>query len=45
MSSLSVLPAEVRQLIVDQIDSQARTTLGWSVMISLVVALFSALAR
>ena len=42
VSSLSALPAEVRQLLVDQINNQNRASLGWSAVISLVIALFSA---
>lgn len=42
VNSLSALPAEVRQLIVDQINNQNRSSLGWSAAISIAVALFSA---
>lgn len=42
INSLTALPAEVRQLIVDQINNQNRAALGWSAMIAIVVALFSA---
>lgn len=42
VNSLAALPAEVRQLIVDQINNQNRATLGWSVVVSTAVALFSA---
>lgn len=42
MNSLAVLPEEVRQLIIQQIDAQSRAALGWSAVVSIAVALFSA---
>lgn len=42
VNSLSALPAEVRQLVVDQINNQNRAALGWSAVISVAIALFSA---
>ena len=42
VNSLNALPAEVRQLIVDQINNQSRAALGWSVILSIALALFSA---
>lgn len=42
VNSLSALPAEVRQIVIEQINNQTRATLGWSVAVSLGVALFSA---
>jgi membrane protein len=42
VNGLAVLPAEVRQLIVDQVNSQNRAALGWSAILSIVLALFSA---
>lgn len=42
VNSLTALPAEVRQLIVDQINNQSRSTLGWSAIFSIALALFSA---
>lgn len=42
VNSLSALPADVRQLIVQQINDQSRAALGWSAILSIVVALFSA---
>ena len=42
VNSLSALPAEARQLIVDQINNQNRAALGWSVVVSVAIALFSA---
>ena len=42
VNSLNALPAAVRQLIVDQINNQSRAALGWSVILSIALALFSA---
>jgi membrane protein len=42
VNSLTALPAEVRQLIVDQINSQSRAALGWTAVLSIALALFSA---
>lgn len=42
VNSLTALPAEVRQLIVDQINNQNRAALGWSAILSIALALFSA---
>lgn len=42
VNSLSALPQDVRQLIVDQINNQSRAALGWSAIIAIAIALFSA---
>ncbi|HEU5486899.1 MAG TPA: YihY/virulence factor BrkB family protein [Microlunatus sp.] len=42
VNSLTTLPQEVRQLIVDQINNQSRAALGWSAILSIAIALFSA---
>ena len=42
VNSLNALLAEVRQLIVDQINNQSRAALGWSAILAIAVALFSA---
>lgn len=42
VNSLSALPGDVRQLIVQQIDNQSRAALGWSAILSIAIALFSA---
>ncbi|HEY5787131.1 MAG TPA: YihY/virulence factor BrkB family protein [Microlunatus sp.] len=42
VNSLTALPAEVRQLIVDQINNQNRSALGWSAILAIALALFSA---
>ncbi len=42
VNSLTALPAEVRQLVVDQVNSRNRAALGWSAVISILVAVFSA---
>ena len=42
VNSLSAMPAEVRELIVNQINTMNRTALGWSAVISIAIALFSA---
>lgn len=42
VNSLSAMPAEVRELIVGQVNSMNRTALGWGAALSIVVALFSA---
>ena len=42
VNSLAALPAEVRQLVVDQINNQNRAALGWSALLSIALALFSA---
>jgi membrane protein len=42
VNSLNALPADVRQLLVDQINNQSRSALGWSAVLSIALALFSA---
>ena len=42
VNGLTALPAEVRQLVVDQINNQSRAALGWSAVLSIALALFSA---
>jgi membrane protein len=42
VNSLTALPQEVRTLIADQVASRNRTALGWSAIISILIALFSA---
>ena len=42
VNSLTALPAEVRQLITDQINSQNQSALGWAAILSIALALFSA---
>ena len=42
VNSLAALPQEVRTLISDQVASRNRSALGWSAIIALLVALFSA---
>jgi membrane protein len=42
VNSLSVLPAQVRQLIVDQVNHQNRTALGVTAILAIALALFSA---
>ena len=42
VNSLTALPAEVRQLIIDQINNQSRAALGWSAILAIALALFSA---
>jgi membrane protein len=42
VNAITALPAEVRQLIVDQINNQDRAALGWSALLSIALALFSA---
>ncbi|HEY5979805.1 MAG TPA: YihY/virulence factor BrkB family protein [Microlunatus sp.] len=42
VNSLAALPAEVRQLVVDQINNQDRAALGWSALLAIALALFSA---
>ena len=42
VNSLTALPTEVRQLVVDQINNQNRAALGWSAVVSIALALFSA---
>ncbi len=42
VNSLTALPQEVRTLISDQVASRNRSALGWSAIIALLVALFSA---
>ncbi|MDN5763613.1 MAG: YihY/virulence factor BrkB family protein [Microlunatus sp.] len=42
VNSLSALPAEVRQLVVDQVKNQNQSALGWSAVIAIAIALFSA---
>ena len=42
VNALTALPAEVRQLIVDQINNQNQSALGWAAILSIALALFSA---
>ena len=42
VNSLSALPAEVRQLVVDQVQSRNQAALGWASVLAILVALFSA---
>jgi membrane protein len=42
VNSLTALPGDVRQLIVDQVNNQSRATLGWSAILAIALALFSA---
>ena len=42
VESLTALPSDVRQLIVEQINNQSRSALGWSAVLSIALALFSA---
>lgn len=42
VNSLSAMPAEVRELIVNQINTMNRSALGWGAVISIAIALFSA---
>lgn len=42
VDSLSALPSEVRELIVNQINTMNRAALGWSAAVSIAIALFSA---
>ena len=42
VNSLTALPGDVRQLIVDQVNNQNRATLGWSAILAIALALFSA---
>jgi membrane protein len=42
VESLSAVPSDVRQLVVDQINNQSRSTLGWSAVLAIALALFSA---
>ena len=42
VNSLTALPADVRQLIVDQINNQNQSALGWAAVLSIALALFSA---
>ena len=42
VNSLSAMPSEVRQLIVNQVNSMSRAALGWSAVLSIAIALFSA---
>ena len=42
VNSLTALPAEVRQLVVDQINNQDRAALGWAALLAIALALFSA---
>jgi membrane protein len=42
VNSMAALPAEVRQLVVDQINNQNRAALGWTALLSIALALFSA---
>jgi membrane protein len=42
VNSLTALPQEVRQLVVDQINNQSRAALGWGAVLSIALALFSA---
>ena len=42
VNSLTALPAEVRQLVVDQINNQNRAALGWTALLAIALSLFSA---
>ena len=42
VNSLSALPEDVRQLIVGQVQSRNQTALGWSAVVAILIALFSA---
>ena len=42
VNSLTALPGDVRQLIVDQVNNQNRAALGWSAILAIALALFSA---
>ncbi len=42
VNSLSAMPAEVRELIVNQINTMNRSALGWGAVISIAIALFRA---
>ena len=42
VNSLSAVPADVRQLIVGQVQSRNQTALGWSAVVAILIALFSA---
>ena len=44
VNSLSAMPTEVRELIVNQVNSMSRSALGWSAVLSIAIALFSASA-
>lgn len=42
VNSLSALPGDVRQLIVDQVNTWQRAALGWAAVLSILLAVFSA---
>lgn len=42
VNSLNAMPAEVRELIVNQINTMDRSALGWGAAVSIAIALFSA---
>jgi len=42
VNSLGALPGDVRQLIIQQVNGQNRAALGWSAILSIALALFSA---
>lgn len=42
VNSIGAIPQEVRQLIVDQVNSRNSSALGWSAVVAILVALFSA---
>jgi len=42
VNSLGALPGDVRQLIIQQVNAQNRAALGWSAILSIALALFSA---
>jgi membrane protein len=42
VESLTALPGDVRQLIIDQINNQNRSALGWSAILAIALSLFSA---
>jgi membrane protein len=42
VESLTALPGDVRQLIIDQINNQSRSALGWSAILAIALSLFSA---
>lgn len=42
VNSLTALPEQVRQLITDQVENQNQSALGWSAIVSIAIAAFSA---
>ena len=42
VNSLSALPEDVRKLIVGQVQTRNQTALGWSAVVAILIALFSA---